>query len=157
MWWNAGTDLLPGVVAADGETTRVLIALVCIARGALDAAHDVVGSLDSAEAIYAHAMIHRREGKARGEAGLSGYSNARYWFSCLGDHPLFDQIAEFAAAHPGAPRAMKSGATWDPAAFVQHCEASERSGSSENLAFCTAVQQTEWELLFDWCAKLTAA
>jgi hypothetical protein len=155
--WCAGTSLLPCVEAAGGETAHVLIALVYIARGALDAAHDVVGSLDSAEATYAHAMIHRREGTATGEAGLPGYSNARYWFSCLGEHPLFDQIAKFAAAHPGAPRTMKSGAEWQPAAFVQHCERSERSGSSEDLAFCTAVQQKEWELLFDWCAALASA
>lgn len=157
MSWNTGTGLLPGVVAAGGETARVLIALVYIARGALDAAHDIVGSLDSPEATYAHAMIHRQEGASTGEAGLPGYSNSRYWFSCLGEHPLFDQIAKFAAAHPGAPRAMKSGAEWDPAAFVQHCEKNERLGSSDGLAFCTAVLQKEWELLFDWCADLAAA
>lgn len=149
-----GTGLLPSE-AVSGEAAQVLIALIFIARGALDAAHDIVGSLDSAEATYAHAMIHRREGASTGEAGLPGYSNSRYWFSCLGDHPLFAQVAQFAAAQPGAPRTMKS-AEWQPAAFVQHCANSEKSGSSEALAFCAAVQQNEWELLFDWCVELAA-
>jgi hypothetical protein len=139
--------------AAASEPAQVMVALVLIARGALDAAHDIVGDLDSAEATYAHAIIHRREGAASGEAGLPGYSNSRYWFSCLGDHPLFPQVNAFVAAHPAAPRALKARTDWNPAAFVECCEKSERAGSEEGLAFCVAVQQREWELLFDWCAE----
>ena len=150
-----GEGLLPSEVAG-GEMAQVLVALIFIARGALDAAHDIVGSLDSPEATYAHAMIHRQEGASTGEAGLPGYSNSRYWFSCLGEHPLFAQMTEFVAAHPGVPRTMSSS-EWDPAAFVQHCARSEQSGSPEDLAFCTAVQRKEWELLFDWCAESAGA
>ena len=62
---------------SDSEAARVCLGLLLLARKELDAAHDIVGELESAEALYAHALIHRREGSAEGEAGLPGYSNAR--------------------------------------------------------------------------------
>lgn len=154
---SPGVGLLPSEATA-GEMAKVIVSLIFIARGELDAAHDIVGSLHSAEATYAHAMIHRREGASTGEAGLPGWSNSQYWFSCLGDHPIFPQLLSFAAAHPGVPQAMKSTAErWDPAAFVEHCAKTERVGSPEELLFCAAVQQKEWELLFDWCTESSAA
>ena len=137
--------------ADSSERAQVMVALVLIARGALDAAHDIVGELGCAEATWAHAIIHRREGEAEGEAGLPGYSNARYWFACLGGHTLFPQMQAFAAAHPAAPRARRA---WDPAAFVAQCQRSERAGSAEQLDFCSAVQRFELELLFDHCADM---
>ena len=140
--------------ADSSERAQVMVALVLIARGALDAAHDIVGELGCPEATWAHAIIHRREGEAEGEAGLPGYSNARYWFACLGGHTLFPQMQAFAAAHPAAPRARRA---WDPAAFVAQCQKSERDGSAEQRDFCSAVQRFELELLFDHCADLLAS
>lgn len=136
------------------EAAQVMVALVLIARGALDAAHDIVGGLSSAEATWAHAIIHRREGRAAGEAGLPGYSNSRYWFGCLGAHELFPLVQEFVAAHPVAPRGLKAQSEWDPAKFIGLCDRSERSGSDVGIAFCVDVQRREWELLYDHCAKL---
>ena len=138
----------------DSEAAQVMVALVLIARDALDAAHDIVGELGCSEATYAHAMIHRREGQATGEAGLPGYSNSRYWFGNLGEHPLFPAVHEFVATHPACPRQLRARTEWDPATFVGLCDKSERAGAEEALAFCTAVQQREWEMLFDHCAEL---
>ena len=73
---SKGPAALPGV-RVDCEHGRVCVAMVLLARGALDAAHDMVGDQDSPEATYVYAMIHRREGGAKGEAGLSGFSNSR--------------------------------------------------------------------------------
>lgn len=145
-----------GLPDGGSEPAQVMVALVLIARGALDAAHDIVGELGCSEATYAHAMIHRREGQATGEAGLPGYSNSRYWFVNLGDHPLFPAVQEFAAAHPACPRHLRARAEWNPAMFVGLCDKIDTSQAEEGLAFCIAVQQREWEMLFDYCAELVA-
>ena len=52
----------------DNEAAQVCVALVLLARGELDRSHDIVGDLGSREATYTHALIHRREGAAQGEA-----------------------------------------------------------------------------------------
>ena len=138
----------------DNEAAQVCVALVLLARGELDRSHDIVGNLGSQEATWAHAMIHRREGAAQGEAGLPGYANARYWFSCTGDHPVYAQLQAFASKHPDSPPALAAKEEWQPAQFVALCERSGDGGAA--AGFCRAVQQHEWELLFDHCAELAA-
>ena len=138
----------------DNEAAQVCVALVLLARGELDRSHDIVGDLDSQEATWAHAMIHRREGAAQGEAGLPDYANARYWFSCTGDHPVYAQLQAFASKHPDSPPALAAKEEWQPAQFVALCERSGDGGAA--AGFCRAVQQHEWELLFDHCAELAA-
>jgi hypothetical protein len=117
-------------VASARRSAGVIAALVLLARGKLDGAHDLVGELDTPEATYCHAMIHRREGEHRGEAGLTGFANAEYWFECLGDHPLQAQVLEFAVGHHDAPSALSAHTQWGARWFVQLCATARRATSS---------------------------
>ena len=56
---------------APAALSPYLTALWHDARGAWDTAHEIVQVLDTAEAAWVHAYLHRKEGDE---------SNARYWY-----------------------------------------------------------------------------
>jgi hypothetical protein len=62
-----------------GGLTDALIALWQDAQGDWDGAHATVQDLETREAAWVHAYLHRKEGDA---------SNARYWYSRAGQ-PVF--------------------------------------------------------------------
>lgn len=92
----------------------------------LDESHTISQSIDSAEGSFWHGAMHRREGD---------FSNAKYWFRHVGDHPVYEILAE------------RFG-EWDPYEFVDRCQAA-RGGA--DAAACRDAQQAEWEALFGWC------
>lgn len=62
-----------------------LIALWHDARGDWEQAHRVVQDLETSEAAWVHAYLHRREGDL---------SNARYWYDRAGRPPSTDSLGE---------------------------------------------------------------
>lgn len=135
----------------------------------------------SPENHYLHAILHRIEGHRRGEAGLIGYDNAKYWFGGgveqpswgLGSHPVFAALAEAATASheplrkcciwskrhtvtvpPG--RQVEVAAGWDPFAFVDfhHAVVESTQPQAADVAALRWSQRVEFELLFNYSLKL---
>lgn len=109
--------------------------------------HQLSQDLNSAEGSYWHAILHRREPDA---------DNAKYWFSRVGDHPIFAELhkagQDLAVNAPGEAAFLRTEPRWDAFAFVDLCEAA-RTGRTAILGSCLAIQLVEWQLLFDHCFR----
>ena len=130
----------------DPEMARCCLAGVWLLHDFLDASHKLSQNIDTPSGSFWHGIMHRREGD---------YSNAKYWFRRVELQEVFLPQAERAtelASHLGVtmPKSM-AHAQWDPFAFVDACQRAVRTG--EQVELCCALQQAEWELLFDFCYR----
>lgn len=139
--------LFAGKRIVDREAARGCLAGLWLAHDFLDESHAISQEIATAEGSYWHGIMHRRE---------PDYSNAKYWFRRVGDHPVFAPLAEGArrltdAAQPGPNAAfLASQPRWEPYRFIDLCEASYRR-SNADAELCRRVAQEEWRLLFDYC------
>jgi len=122
-------------------------ALVLLWHDHFDAAHEIVQHLETAEASYVHAILHRRE---------PDYSNAKYWFRRVRQHPSFEPLgkaAEKILQSSGADALASKllpGGRWDALAFVDACEEAEaRRGDAKTSGALRQVQATEFALLLE--------
>lgn len=108
-----------GVAGRQGECLK---ALVLLWHDHLDEAHALVQDLPGPDAAFVHGIMHRRE---------PDYSNARYWFSRVGEHPAFEPLADAAApvlaAHASLPFRLIRDGRWDGFAFIDAVSAACRS------------------------------
>jgi hypothetical protein len=102
-------------------------------------AHAIAQDLGSKEGSFWHGIIHRQEPDA---------SNASYWFRKVGSHPIFPELHQ-RAMEAGIP----AGPAWDPFQFIELCERARRDPGSDLEYKALLVQRTEWQLLFDYCAR----
>jgi hypothetical protein len=133
---------------ADREMAFCCIAGVWLLYDNLDQSHQISQGIDTPSGSFWHAIMHRREGD---------FSNAKYWFRRVGEHPVFEHLAQRAAelaAELGDSQSAThlSKGRWEPFEFVDLCEAVARGPSTERK-LCEAVQQAEWELLFNYCYR----
>ena len=105
-----------------------------------DEAHRVAQDLDTPEGSYWHALVHRQEPDA---------GNSSYWFGQVGRHPIFPDLRARAAGI-----GIEFGKSWDPRAFLSYCDAARQRPGSPEERMALEVQRAEWQLLFDWCAKM---
>jgi hypothetical protein len=102
-------------------------------------AHELVNDLETPDASYWHAIVHRQEPDP---------GNSAYWFRRVGQHAVFPSLLE---------QAKEIGLTvegeWNPIMFIDYCERARVRPGSEAERKAMEVQRAEWQLLFDHCAR----
>lgn len=134
---------------ADDSMANCCLSGLWLHHDFLDESHDFSQEIHNASGSYWHGIMHRRE---------QDYSNAKYWFRKVGDHPVFellpDQFASAGLSEPAnASIAMEIGldsGSWDSYAFVDACQQVAGSGS-ESESFCRELAWLEWQTLFQFC------
>ena len=133
-----------GKNVVDREMAEACISGAWLYHNFLDTSHTISQSIHTNTGSFWHGIMHRRE---------PDFSNSKYWFRNVGDHPIFDDLnaeaAQIAKASSDAPDFLTSQTAWDPYEFVDLC-ADALSGKLPADALCREIQQREWELLFDY-------
>ncbi|MCK6471420.1 MAG: hypothetical protein L6R28_06715 [Planctomycetes bacterium] len=135
--------LAAGRVVQSKEDASCLLAGLWLFYDYFDASHTIAQGIKTESGSYWHAIQHRMEPDA---------SNSRYWFSRVGEHPVFAELAqdaqEIAANHPQTkPKDLPlNGKAWDPDAFVLCCTRTPDAATEKLLL---AIQQRECLLLFE--------
>jgi hypothetical protein len=110
-----------------------------------DEAHGVAQDLETPEGSFWHGILHRQEPDA---------ANAAYWFRRVGQHPVFPALRDAAekilSAHPVSLRIENN---WNPMEFIDFCEAARLQPGSEAEKVAMEIQNAEWQILFDYCAR----
>jgi hypothetical protein len=130
----------------DQDMASACLAGVCLLHDFLDLSHTISQSITTPTGSYWHGIMHRREGD---------FSNAKYWFRRVGEHPVFQPLAEqiqTQVSQYADLRPLIADGGWDPYAMVDACQASQaEQANPTSLEICRDVQQWEWELLFHYC------
>ena len=114
----------------DDDMARCCLSAVWLLHDFLDESHTISQGVGSTSGSYWHGIMHRREGD---------FSNAKYWFHRVDDHPVFAELT------------MSDGDAWDADRFVDQCSRALRSQNSDLIAELRQLQQREWQKLFDSC------
>ena len=132
---------------ADAAMAEACRAALLLRWDCLEASHRISQQNPTTTGSYWHGIMHRRE---------PDFSNAKYWFRRVGEHPVFEQlVVEARQCAAGAPesslaRDLASWSEWDPFAFVDWSARCLRD-PSQGADLCRQVALLEWRLLFAYC------
>jgi len=130
----------------DRDMAKACLSAVWLYHDFLEESHQISQTIPTPTGSYWHGLMHRRE---------PDFSNSKYWFRRVGEHPIFEPLriaaAELVSASPPQESTdfMVNPSKWDPFAFIDLCEACVK-GRSPAERLCRQIQKREWELLFDY-------
>ena len=133
-----------GALGMSGESAGLAKAAALLWHDHLDESHTVSQDIGSADGSFLHGIMHRRE---------PDYSNSKYWFHRVGDHPCFPVMASAAtdyldaAGDEALAKRLASDGRWDPFAFVDAVEAAVHYGNPGEIESLQHVQRIEFETL----------
>lgn len=138
---GSASSLFPGA-AAPAEA----LAGLWLYFDGFDESHRIAQDSSSGEAMYWHAILHRREPDP---------GNAAYWFRRLGSHPVFRSLAGAVGElqRTSGVNLLALGSGWNPMSFIDLAEEARDKPASAKEQFARQVQLIEWQLLFDHCAR----
>ncbi len=142
-------ELFAPASMVDHAMARCCLAGLWLRFNFLESAHRICQDLPTPSGSYWHGIVHRREGD---------YWNSKYWMRRVGPHPVFEPLQEQARrlcealGSDASSEFLCRQARWDPSRFVDLVEACVfRKSQAVQLAL--QVQQSEWDLLFDYCYR----
>ncbi len=152
---TAATDFFDGQAVKDPSLANAVKSGLLLWNDALDDSHDISQSIRSKTGSYWHGIMHRRE---------PDYSNSKYWFARVGNHPIFPtlrvRVLELFKAEPSpSPQlaryaeAIEQNDNWDAPQFIDWCQAAARHADDEAVEFLQTVQVEEIKLLLDYSCR----
>ncbi len=144
---NSAVDAALKEVAFDKRRSDLVRALILLWHDHLEASHVIAQRYEEdADGSYVHAIMHRRE---------PDYSNAKYWFHRVRQHPTYATLADRAGELLGDDAGLRAALTprgqWDAVAFVDACEEAASLPDHDPLVRrLQAMQQAEFENLLDY-------
>jgi hypothetical protein len=152
--------LRPEALAGSRAAGLSLQAGLYLWNGSLDRSHTIAQDIETQTGSYWHGLMHRMEGD---------YSNAKYWFRLVGDHPAMASLPEklrslleesgaqgiLQASAAGQRLLMAAGQSkWDPYGFIDAVAAAERGqGSDDVRSLLEAMQHAELAALAVYSAS----
>jgi len=142
--------LFAGQKIVDESAARCCQSALWLLHDFLDESHTISQELETVDGSYWHGIMHRRE---------PDYGNAKYWFRRVGEHPIFEPLAEqarqlasaSAAELPPPAKFLLTQKTWDPYRFIDLCEALARRTDEQAELLARRIARAEWDLLFEHC------
>jgi hypothetical protein len=116
----------------DKVMARCCVSGLWLLHDFLDESHTISQNIATPSGSFWHGIMHRREGD---------FSNAKYWFDRVGDHPVFALLT------------MADGSAWDAYQFVDDCQRALRTRDEARIAVLRELQHREWQALFDHCFR----
>jgi hypothetical protein len=147
---EARTELqheLPEKLFPNARRPSAAMAGLWLYFSAFEEAHRLAQEDHSAEGSLWHAILHRQEPDS---------GNSAYWFNKAGAHPTQNSLSrearQIVSKYQGAE--FRPSLPWDPFGFILFCERAREQPGSESEHAALDIQLAEWQLLFDYCAKV---
>lgn len=152
---TSATDLFNAQALKDSSLANAVKSGLLLWNDALDDSHNVSQSIRSKTGSYWHGIMHRRE---------PDYSNSKYWFARVGNHPVFPTLrvrildtlkagSNQSAQLARYAEAIEQNDNWDAPQFIDWCQDAARHSDGEVVEFLRTVQVEEIKLLLEYSCR----